>query len=518
MIRSGIISGLIPLRRTRRIVLGVLLALLSSQPRGQRLPTNFTTSDPGAGTVSITGQWRFSTGDNFAWASPSFNDSSWELIRGGDTWGSQTHPGYTGYAWYRRSIDITNAAEPIAIEMPLVDDVYEIYFNGQKIGAYGKMPPHAWWWSPGHREVFTLPGTRGVLAIRVWKCTLSSIDPSTLGGLNAEPVLGRPQLLAGLVEAGRFKIEHNSLPRLLTSSVLLVSGLIALILFIRRRSEWLLLWLAIFLLADSLNGFINILLPFRYGLTFSTQQLIVQVQNSMQDISLWLMLLNLFGLIALPRWRRWTIILASLYLAAQLVDIVTILYWDNGGLSLQWLDAVSTVIYSLTPLYLFAIILAGLIRGARRSLWPLAFAVSVFGVFTVVSGLASQGTRFTHWTLASYSHHNPLHFGRLPVRPAFRSRHLSLPRLLFTVAHHHFLDRRRRAQVEMELKSAGEVQQVLMPDASPIIPGFTIGNSYRPASEVGGDFFQVIALPGKQPSSSLATSAAKDSPRPCPSR
>ncbi len=462
----------------------------ASQPASSDV---FVTPDPGAGTVPITGLWRFSIGDNLAWASPSFDDSAWEQIRGDDTWGDQTHPAYTGYAWYRRSIDITSSTEPLAIAMPMVDDAYEIYFNGQKIGTYGKLPPGAWWWAPPHSEVFTLPGAKGVIAVRVWKSMLSTIDPPTLGGFNFAPTIGRPRLLVEQIQGRRYRREHQSLPRLLTSAVLLVSGLIALFLFLRQRTQWLFLWLSLFLIADAYNGFNN-LDPLQNGQTFALQQLFIQIQNSVSDISLWLILLSLFGLANLPRWRRWTIILASLYLSAQAIDITTIVFWGHGGAALPWIDAITTTIYSLTPLFIFVITAVGLARGGRRSLWPLATAAFLYGAWNVVIAISGQGIRFTHWTLSSDL--GNLHFviSGYQFGARFILDTILFLALLATVAHHHFLDRRRQAKIDLELKSAREVQQVLMPEAVPAVPGFTITNIYRPASEVGGDFFQVISL------------------------
>ena len=66
--------------------------------------------------------------------------------------------------------------------------------------------------------------------------------------------------------------------------------------------------------------------------------------------------------------------------------------------------------------------------------------------------------------------------------------------LLFTVARHQFMERRRQAEIEMEIKSAREVQHVLIPEETPAIPGFSIASIYKPAAEVGGDFFQVMPL------------------------
>jgi serine phosphatase RsbU (regulator of sigma subunit) len=50
-----------------------------------------------------------------------------------------------------------------------------------------------------------------------------------------------------------------------------------------------------------------------------------------------------------------------------------------------------------------------------------------------------------------------------------------------------------------ELEAARTVQQVLIPEELPAIPGYTIASVYRPAQQVGGDFFQVLPLPAGSP-------------------
>ena len=46
--------------------------------------------------------------------------------------------------------------------------------------------------------------------------------------------------------------------------------------------------------------------------------------------------------------------------------------------------------------------------------------------------------------------------------------------------------------MEQDVKQAQEVQQVLIPEELPRVAGLTIESEYRPAREVGGDFFQII--------------------------
>jgi serine phosphatase RsbU (regulator of sigma subunit) len=44
----------------------------------------------------------------------------------------------------------------------------------------------------------------------------------------------------------------------------------------------------------------------------------------------------------------------------------------------------------------------------------------------------------------------------------------------------------------LDVKQAQEVQQVILPEACTTLPGLVIESEYRPAREVGGDFFQII--------------------------
>ncbi len=50
----------------------------------------------------------------------------------------------------------------------------------------------------------------------------------------------------------------------------------------------------------------------------------------------------------------------------------------------------------------------------------------------------------------------------------------------------------RQLRAETELEAAHAVQQVLVPEEIPSLPGFRIESVYRPAGEVGGDFFQIL--------------------------
>ena len=46
--------------------------------------------------------------------------------------------------------------------------------------------------------------------------------------------------------------------------------------------------------------------------------------------------------------------------------------------------------------------------------------------------------------------------------------------------------------LEGEMRAARSVQQVIIPEAIPLVPNFALESIYKPAGEVGGDFFQIL--------------------------
>jgi hypothetical protein len=161
-----------------------------------------------AAATLLDGPWRFRTGDDPHWADAGTDDGSWDNIdmtalpgnHDGDVglpdyvggWMAHGHPGYNGYAWYRRAVTIPSGPASWDILGPtLVEDGYELYWNGQRLGGSGRLGA-----SPrvvGTRPLkFALPadaaGTHGVLAIRAYMLPRSapSVDG---GGMHSAPIL-----------------------------------------------------------------------------------------------------------------------------------------------------------------------------------------------------------------------------------------------------------------------------------------------------------------------------------------
>jgi alpha-galactosidase len=101
------------------------------------------TNEPDA--VLLNSGWKFKTGDDRAWASPSFDDSSWGTIDPKKIWEDQGFKGYNGFAWYRcktviRSSmkDQNNMNDSLLILLGKIDDCDQVFLNGELIGENGR--------------------------------------------------------------------------------------------------------------------------------------------------------------------------------------------------------------------------------------------------------------------------------------------------------------------------------------------------------------------------------------------
>ena len=92
----------------------------------------------------LEGKWQFSIGMNEEWASPKFNDSNWESIGVPSPWEDEGYNGYNGYAFYRKKITVSSKYKDrmLYLNLGYIDDVDEVYFNGNKIGSTGSFPPN----------------------------------------------------------------------------------------------------------------------------------------------------------------------------------------------------------------------------------------------------------------------------------------------------------------------------------------------------------------------------------------
>lgn len=59
-------------------------------------------------------------------------------------------------------------------------------------------------------------------------------------------------------------------------------------------------------------------------------------------------------------------------------------------------------------------------------------------------------------------------------------------------ARRHIRAQAEKAQLEAEMAAAREVQRLMLPDEAESFPGYLVDSVYRPALQLGGDFFQIL--------------------------
>jgi len=138
---------------------------------------------------AVTGQWRFREGDNASWKARELDDGNWQQVTLPDNW--EHHSGYTNdnvYGWFRRRIEIPADCKGRDFNLLLgcIDDVDEVWLNGERIGGTGSFPPNyqtAWNVERRYRIPASLVRGDGsdVLAVRVF-------DGTGNGGIYEAPV------------------------------------------------------------------------------------------------------------------------------------------------------------------------------------------------------------------------------------------------------------------------------------------------------------------------------------------
>ena len=452
----------------------------------------------GRATLPLDGPWQFQTGDNPAWASPSFDDSGWQPILAGVPWEAQGHHGYTGFAWYRRRLVLPPTTPPslkLALFLKPCDSACEIYWNGALVGAIGKLPPNPVWYHSFDEPLgVVIPlgsAQSGVLAIRVWKAPIVFLAGAEEGGLTRMPHIGSQEAIASHDAELHYRwLSSNqfSFGVMLLSTI---AALLALIAWVRNRSRTVLLWLALTLLFPLevlLIANAPGLLQFRWS--YAT----VGVSISVRDLAAWFLLISLLNLADQSWLVKWTRNIAIASIAFDLVDPFLMLFdWSrHSGDVLLWADVLSTIPVVLLETWGIVIVLAALRRRLDLPRWILAICVLLSDLVTAARDITGLGTRWTHWTIGDKLFAPIVTIGANSLAAFNIIDTLLLVATLIVAARFILEQNQRQTALELEYRSAREVQQRLVPVTVPTIPGFDLRAAYLPSHEVGGDFYQIF--------------------------
>lgn len=499
----------IGLRLGRWLILSVLI-LIFAAGAGAESPAGPPVVDRtiGDAVVALTGSWKFSPGDNMAWARPDFDDSAWgtqnltppagsyDPVTGSSGfvpgWTSQGYPDLTGYGWYRlhlrlRNISATAGTVPLALAMPInFDDAYQVFVNGRMIGQLGRFGKHSVVFYNAQPLSFALPA--GVessdltIAIRTWMDAATPLTSQDAGGLHGPPLIGESSAIDAMLRLDWDAVNRTQIGNLLASASLLLALVLGFTLYTldRRETAYLLLGavcLAVFVQRTTvMMGYYSQVLP------MVPETVLLDVVLTPLTLGLWaLFWAYWFKLERIRTISRlaWTLT-AFLMLATAMVRAPLYGRLIPAGAG-DWLLPIVLVL----KLLLGALLLWVTYRGIRQRtadgwlalapvlltvLWAYQEELSVIHVPVILRILGvtiSEGMIAILLMLAIIS--------ILMIRRFIRGQ-------------------RESVVLRHEIEQARQVQQVLIPEALPVIPGFAVESEYRPAQEVGGDFFQILPV------------------------
>jgi hypothetical protein len=426
---------------------------------------------------------RYHYGDNVRWSSLSFDDSSWPVASAG-FWPA---PPLTsdGFVWVRLRVALPGgSAEPLAARETLFRSapaVSAIYVNGVLAGTNGVLPPNPSVWTAPPNLVFPLPASPAhsvdaipsgiaVIAIRAW------IAPDSRSGqiYASRFTIDRTETQLALARYARNSLLLRELPILIVGLLLVLLGFGLLALGVRTRRRELLLF-AIVLIAGPLQADFYLLtysgplpVPIVLYATISSVLLCAVPISYLQF--LWEALA-----IGAPGWK---------YAAWAASVLAALAFW------------IHTTAHQTGPLLILALhteLTAGIVRDLLESfaaIWAMIYRRS--GRFLAFAILLTPLTSFFD-LIGPYLGPNWANITDWTFYIAVLAGGLLVAAILLWRAWNAWKTGQR---LSVELSAAREIQQRLIPDSLPALAGFRTQAAYLPATEVGGDFYQLLHQPG----------------------
>jgi hypothetical protein len=464
----------------------------------------------GQAAVPLYGPWKFTVGDSPLdpatgqplWAEPGFDDSHWETVDltpkegavdpiGGLSgyvpgWTARGHAGYSGYAWYRIRVRCQGAgSSPLALAGPAdVDDAYQAFADGKLLGSFGNFSgkqPITYYTQPFQ---FRLPGScretdaAQVFAFRFW------MEPSTLlnipdaGGTHDAPLLGEAAVIGLHYQAQWLELIRSYLLGLVVAAVFALLAVVAFSLILFDRADRVYLWIGLLFLATAgLSGW-NEAVGWTQWISLRLDSVVAGTLIAVL-YALWVMV-----------WWVWFGREGFRWLPGILSGLAVL----GAASRVLGLEAFPGLVSHPAALRLYA-----LNQGLRFVFFGLMAWVVIDGIrrkgldgWLVLPVVLLRGVAmFSGDLLRLELLHLWLPFG-VQVGPGDIAIFLNAAMIALLLLRRLLQSMKRQRQMALDVKQAQEVQQVILPERRIALPGLMIESEYRPAREVGGDFFQII--------------------------
>jgi hypothetical protein len=461
----------------------------------------------GQSIVPLTGPWKFHVGDDPRWADSNFDDSQWEtvsLISHSSSldpitgwqgyvpgWTAKGHPGYWGYAWYRIRVNVdARPGERLALDVAgNVDDVYQVFADDALVGSFGEFPerghPVTYYSQP---TMIQLPqaGAAGsrilTLALRVWMAPTDLQAAPDAGGLHNPPLLGQADAIAAGYQLSWERVNLVYVSSLAQTALYCLLAVLAGCLLLFDRSDPVYRWLAAVFLLTASAGAYNWVVATTQLQSITAASLGADVLLTPLTLGGWVMVWWAWFRLRSPEWMPKAIAaLTVLYAVTTALGEDLFFTVISHGVSVAFHLASLGIRLLLLPLLVLIVVWG--VREQGREGWLALPAVILAAVSQFQTELAVLHVR-VNW----------FPFG-LRISLAQISMLALVFVLLVLLIRRLLLSLRHQREMALDVKQAQAVQQVILPGSITGLPGFAIESEYRPAREVGGDFFQIMPHP-----------------------
>jgi stage II sporulation SpoE-like protein len=431
----------------------------------------------------LDGLWRFHTGDNPSWANPNFDDSQWPLLRSDEDWSQQGYKNYGGFAWYRFTVAVPEGSSNWSIYLGPMETGYQLFVDGRLAGSWGAiLNSRAYSVS---RRAFVLSPAAGSgartfhIAIRTWHAPVWA--DYVAGGFSGSSYFGDSRLIAQRAATAR-SLQWNRVVDEYTYAVLgALVGLIMLVLFFIRREEREYLWFALLLLANA----IDVGLSIGRILALIPMPVFDFIDGFVQSAALLSALAFFSVVLRAPRSPTWRLVAALLFIGPPTVFLYVFDISSVGFASL-----VATLAVLPATVWILVTLVKRALQRDRDALILLVPTLLWQG-FPLVDNILLIAWQLGWQRWALYWDF-PLLSHPFVLTPGPAAGTIFIFALLLFLIRRFSLARKEEARLSSEFESARNIQSLLIPAEPPVTPGFAIESVYLPASEVGGDFFQIM--------------------------
>ena len=440
----------------------------------------------------ITSPWKYHLGDNPEWANPTYDDTDWESVSTLLSPNELPESGWEGIGWFRLHFTIQDEQlknMPLALYVAYQAGASEIYLDGELLYSIGKVGTRKEeeepYWERNPQVISFSGETDHVIAVRY----------SNFSSYQSTPVQGFGLVVAPLNESIKSRVtmvrQGTTLQMIWTAIpvFLMLQHLLLFFFYPRAREN---LYFA--LLTGSLGAFVFIIFQFIVIATSATQllyllRLLIGVYVLI-SLSGMLFLYTLFYL-KLPKlfWLFLTGWVITLFVS--LSDLDKIIFDMTSAKSFNISNAELTVsllfwFTILTSLEMVRVIIVAIFK-RKDGAWIFGLSsLSPFILPFIFGFIVSRTSYIITWELGILIISLPplfsmsVYLARNYSRTTRKLETEELERQLLEV------ENNRKTE---ELEAARELQMSMLPQEAPQVPNLDVEFEMRPATEVGGDYY-----------------------------